>query len=110
MLLYHGTSYENSLSIKMNGFDFNKVGSNYGKTYGRGIYFTPNYETAKFYAGDTGIVILTNAKITPHYLTRDVSPNSKKKIRIPNDKVYNCIVSPNNDEYLILYPTNINIM
>lgn len=103
MILYHGTSCNNAISILKKGFDFNKVGSNYGITYGKGIYFTPNYETAKFYAGENGIIISMNVDIIPYYLKKDISPNSKKKIKIPKDKDYNCIVSPSKDEYLILY-------
>ena len=103
MKLYHGTSSLNAISILKNGFDFNKVGSNYGITYGKGIYFTPNYETARFYAGENGIILSMDVSITPYYLVKDISPNSKKKIKLPRDQDYNCIVSPNKDEYLILY-------
>jgi len=79
MLLYHGTNTSNGISILKNGFDFNKVGSNYGLTYGKGIYFTPNYKTAQFYAGENGIVLSMHVLITPYYLVKDISPNSKKK-------------------------------
>jgi len=103
MLLYHGTSSSNVISILKNGFDFNKVGSNYGITYGKGIYFTPNYESALFYAGENGIVLSMNISIVPYYLVKDISPSSKKKIKLTRDEDYNCIVSPNKDEYLILY-------
>ena len=103
MKLYHGTSSLNAISILKNGFDFNKIGSNYGTTYGKGIYFTPNYKTARFYAGKNGIVLKMDIKITPYYLVKDYSPNSKKKLKLPKDQYYNCIVSPNKDEYLILY-------
>lgn len=102
-MLYHGTSSLNAISILKNGFDFNRAGSNFGVTYGKGIYFTPNYETAKFYAGKNGIVLSMNIPVIPYYLVKNISPNSKKKIKIPKDKAYNCIVSPNKDEYLILY-------
>ena len=55
MKLYHGTSISNALSIMNEGFNLKKAGSNYGTTYGKGIYFTPNYKTAKFYAEENGI-------------------------------------------------------
>ena len=48
MLLYHGTTKENAINILKDGFDFEKSGSCWGNTYGKGIYFTPNYETARF--------------------------------------------------------------
>lgn len=103
MLLYHGTSMSNAISILNNGFDFKKAGSNYGTTYGKGIYFTPNYKIARFYAGENGIVLSMDISIIAYYLVKDISPNSKKKIKLPQDKDYNCIVSPNKEEYLILY-------
>ena len=101
--LFHGTSRENALSIMENGFDFSKSGSNWGNTYGKGIYFSPNEETARFYAGENGIVISLKIEIDPYYLTQDISPNSKKKIKLPENENYNCIVNPNGDEYLVLY-------
>jgi hypothetical protein len=101
MLLYHGTSVENALSILKNGFSFEKCGSNWGKTYGHGIYFTPNYDTAKFYAGDKGIVLSIDIAINGYKLNKYLSPNSKKKIKIPED--YNCVISPDEDEYLVKY-------
>ena len=103
MKLYHGTSSQNAISILQNGFDFNKSGSNWGKTYGKGIYFTPNYDTARFYAETNGIVLSFDLKIEPYYLKKDISPSTKKKLTITNNKTYNCIVSPNKDEYLVLY-------
>ena len=63
--LYHGTSVKNALSILQNGFDLGKAGENWGTTYGKGVYFTPNYETAKFYAGEDGVVLSLNLKINP---------------------------------------------
>jgi hypothetical protein len=82
MILYHGTSRSNALSILKNGFDINKSGSCWGNTYGKGIYFSPNYNTAKFYAGDNGIVLSFDIIIKPLYLKKDYSPSSKKKIKI----------------------------
>lgn len=102
MLLYHGTTKENAINILKDGFDFEKSGSSWGNTYGKGIYFTPNYETARFYATNDGIVLSLNIEIKPFFLVKDISPSSKKKIKIDREK-YNCIVSPNKDEYLILY-------
>ena len=105
MILYHGTSYSNALNILKTGFDFEKSGSNWGNTYGKGIYFTPNYDTAKFYASSNGIILSMNININALYLEKDISPNSKKIKNIYKNinKNINCIVSPNKDEYLILY-------
>ena len=49
MILYHGTSYENSLLIKKNGFSFDFCGKNWGSTYGDAIYLTNCKLTAKCY-------------------------------------------------------------
>jgi len=100
MLLFHGTSTDNALSILACGFDFNRAGENWGTTYGKGIYFSPNYETAKFYAGPTGIVLSFELKINPYYLSKDIRPNSKKKIIIPPQ--HDSIINPNGDECIIL--------
>ena len=102
MLLYHGTSAENAISILKNGFDFTRSGCCWGNTYGKGIYFSPNYKTAKFYAGENGVVLSFQINIEAFFMTRDISPSSKKKLKIDESK-YNCIVNPNKDEYLILY-------
>jgi len=100
MILYHGTSVINALSIMNNGFNLDKCGSNWGNTYGKGIYFTPNYETARFYAGNEGIVIKVNIKINGQQLKKYYSPNSKNKPKIEHGK--NALISVDNDEYLVV--------
>ena len=101
MLLYHGTSEKNAINILNEGFNFELSGSCWGNTYGKGIYFSPNYETARFYAENDGIVVSLNIEIKPFFLDKDISPSSKKKLKIDKEK-YNCIVNPNKDEYLKL--------
>lgn len=108
MKLYHGTSVINGILILKNGFDINKSGSNWGVTYGKGIYFTPNYETARFYAGNDGMVISLNININPFYLTKDVKPNSKKKPKIPEG--YDSLINPNGDEVIILNMDVFNVI
>lgn len=98
--LYHGTSFENTLLILKNGFDFNRAGNNWGTTYGKGIYFSPNYETARFYATEKGIVISLKLNINPYKLLKDIKPNSKKRLNIP--KIYDSLINPNEDEVIIL--------
>lgn len=102
MLLFHGTSQKNGINILNDGFSFEQIGSCWGNTYGKGIYFTPNYETARFYAGNEGIVLSFEIKIKALFLEKDISPSSKIKLKIDRKK-YNCIVNPNKDEYIILY-------
>ena len=99
--LYHGTSKEAALSIMCNGFDLKHGGKNWGCTYGKGIYFTPNEATARFYAGEDGIVISVDIVIYPHYLKHAKSVSSKKRIKIPDG--CNCLVSPDKDEYVVFW-------
>ena len=101
MKLYHGTSSDKALSILKNGFDFNRIGENWGTTYGKGIYLTPEYETAKFYAGDDGIVLGFTLDVNPYKLSKDVRPNTRKKI-VPLE--FDSIINPNQDEIVILKP------
>ena len=100
-LLYHGTSVSDAISILKSGFDFSRCGSNWGSTYGKALYFTPNYETARCYAGENGIVLSFALTIIPYYIKRDISPNSKKKFKLPDG--FNCLVNPNGDEYVVFY-------
>tara|TARA_Y100000591_G_scaffold333260_1_gene375097 strand:+ start:20511 stop:20873 length:363 start_codon:yes stop_codon:yes gene_type:complete len=102
MKLYHGTSTNKALSILKSGFDFNRIGENWGTTYGKGIYLTPEYETAKFYAGDDGIVLGFTLDVNPYRLTRDVKPNTRKKIVVPVE--FDSIINPKGDEVVILNP------
>ena len=97
--LYHGTSVKNALSILQHRFDLGKAGENWGTTYGKGVYFTPNYETAKFYAGEDGIVLSVNLEINPYELKKDIRPNSKRKIKIPYE--FDSIINPNKDEVIV---------
>ena len=73
MLLYHGTSEKNAINILNKGFNFELRGSCWGNTYGKGIYFTPNYDTAKFYAGEDGVVLSFEINIKPYFMTKDMS-------------------------------------
>ena len=84
--LYHGTSKQNGLQILESGFDFKKSGSNWGNTYGKGIYFTPNYETAQFYAGKDGIVISRQLVIEAFYLIKDICKKNTNIIWMKNLK------------------------
>ena len=107
MLLYHGTKEKNALSILKNGFDFSRAGENWGITYGKGIYFTPNYETAKFYAGEDGIILSFNLNINPYKLKKDRSPNGKLREKIPLD--VDSIINPNGDEIVIINSEKLKI-
>ena len=119
MILYHGTSKENAKSIKRNGFSLEYAGKNWGSTYGKAIYFTNCYETAKIYAGDFGEILKVNIKdINFLKLNKDYSPNNKRDIRkikfiimyisLNSDK--NCIINDNLNEYIFFNKFTYTIM
>lgn len=97
--LYHGTTQINALSILRDGFDFSKCGSNWGSTYGKGIYFSPSYDEAQFYAGEDGMVLSFELDLECYYLKKDISPSKKAKFKVPDG--YNCLVNPSESEYVV---------
>lgn len=98
MILYHGTTVDSMLSILKHGFTFDHVGKNWGSTYGKGIYFTPNYETARCYAGLDGIVLSFKLEIKEYRLLKKLqSPSSKK-----NKYNTKWLITPDFDEYIML--------
>ena len=99
MLLYHGTTTTSMVNILDKGFTFDHCGKNWGSTYGKGIYFTPNYETAKCYAGKDGVVLSFDFDVKDyHLLTKLHRPSSKKQ------KYHTkWLITPDFDEYIMLY-------
>lgn len=109
MILYHGTSKENAESIKRNGFSLEYTGKNWGSTYGKAIYFTNCYKTAKCYAGQSGEVLTVDIKNVNYLkLDKDYSQTDKKHIReIKSIIMYvmfnsnkNCLLNYNENEYI----------
>jgi hypothetical protein len=109
MILYHGTSKENAESIKRNGFSLEYTCKNLGSTYGKAIYFTNCYKTAKCYAGQSGEVLTVDIKNVNYLkLDKDYSPTDKKHIReIKSIIMYvmfnsnkNCLLNYNGNEYI----------
>ena len=109
MILYHGTSKENAESIKRNGFSSEYIGKNWGSTYGKAIYFTNCYKTAKCYTGLSGVVLTIYIKNVNYLkLHKDYSPNDKKHIKeIKSIIMYllinsnkNCLLNYNENEYI----------
>ena len=99
MLLYHGTTIESALNILLKGFQFDHAGKNWGSTYGKAIYFTPNYETAKCYAGPDGIILSFSLDISDFYLLKNfISPSKRHKVKT-NKK---WLITPDLDEYIML--------
>jgi hypothetical protein len=103
MILYHGTTYENAIGITSTmTFDISKTGENWGNTFGPGIYFTPNIETAKVYAGKTGVVLMCDIVANGYQLKRNYSVSNRndrreiKRLLRENE----CIISKDMDEYI----------
>ena len=99
MILYHGTSQASALNILSIGFSFEHSGKNWGSTYGKGIYFTPNYETARCYAGNDGIVMQFDMNIENYYLLKNLQRPTSKKIKYSSK----WLITPDFDEYIMLY-------
>jgi maltose-binding protein MalE len=99
MILYHGTTTTSMVNILDKGFTFDHCGKNWGSTYGKGIYFTPNYETAKCYAGTDGVVLSLDINVKDyHLLTKLHRPSSiKQKYHTK------WLITPDFDEYIMLY-------
>lgn len=118
-ILYHGTSKENANSIRQDGFSLDYSGTGWGSTYGKAIYFTKCYNTAKIYAGYDGEVIKVNIKnINYLKLDRDYSPSCKNNIRkikslimyvkLNSDK--NCLITNNENEYIFFKDFHYNFI
>ena len=105
VILYHGTSKENALSITQNGFSLDRSGDNWGNTYGKGVYFSKQLEDAIVYAGNDGVVLMCDLYVKGFHLNRDYSPTErydrreiKKLIHGLTD--YNCLISRDQSEYI----------
>tara|TARA_A100001015_G_scaffold300172_1_gene385227 strand:- start:769 stop:1131 length:363 start_codon:yes stop_codon:yes gene_type:complete len=104
MILYHGTSKENAESIKRNEFSFEYIGKNWGSTYGKAIYFTNCYKTAKCYSGLSGVVLIVNIEnIDYQKLHKDYSPNDKKHIRQIKSIIMNLLINSSKNCLLNYY-------
>lgn len=99
MILYHGTNISAALNILNEGFNFNYSGKNWGNTYGKGIYFTSNHETAKCYAGENGIILKFDLDISDStILTKSYSPCKRFKLKTHTK----WLITPDHDEYIML--------
>lgn len=94
MILYHGTSIQSMIGILNNGFAFDHCGKNWGSTYGKGIYFTPNYETARCYAGEDGVVLSFVIDVTDYKVL--------SKFKRPKKIQKKWLITPDFDEYIML--------
>lgn len=109
MILYHGTSKENAESIKRTGFSIDYAGKNWGSTYGKAIYFTNCYKTAKCYSGQVGeVLVIEVVNLNPLKLNKDYSPNDKKHTREIKSIIMhvivntnkNCLINYHGEEYI----------
>lgn len=111
MLLYHGTTRDNGENIiKEQSFNLDRTGENWGVTYGKGVYLTPNLEEAKRY-GD--MVLVVKCEIKEYKLNQRFSPNDKKHKKLLNKLIrkeieegeYDSLVTLDEDEYILFRPT-----
>ena len=108
MFLYHGTTTENANTIILQQkFDLNLCGSQWGSTYGKGIYFSPSKQEARVY-GETILQIETNVeplKLDKHYSPND--RNHKRQIKkILYTLVPDALFSCDNKEVVIFNTEN----
>ena len=66
MWLYHGTTEENLEKIIKEGFKEDKIGTGWGLTCGRGVYFSKDKYIANVYGYNIGKVLAVNLDIKPY--------------------------------------------
>ena len=108
MILYHGTTTENANTIILQQkFDINLCGSQWGSTYGKGIYFSPSKQEASVY-GETILQIETN--VEPLKLDKHYSPTNKQHKRQIKKILYticpDALLSSDNKELVIFNTEN----
>jgi len=83
MLIYHSSnSVESTYKILREGFDKKYIGSGYGSTFGRGIYFTPNFEYACTYNIDIKEIIKCEIDIYKYKcISYDMNTNTNNNIK-----------------------------
>ena len=118
--LYHGSFLKNLNSIIMNGFDPRQIGSNWGATYGKGIYFTDNPIIASTYS-NTNIILKVKVNLIPlklrKYYRADVRKDQLELEKLRQNAIlegYNSFEtlplkdSEMEDVEIILFPEYIN--
>lgn len=82
--LYHGGPLTKLNNMLSNGFrkprEHSAHGSNYGKTFGPGLYFTKSVDVARFYSDDGPILKIDLNKTLRLYEIKPISPNDKRKL------------------------------
>ena len=110
MLLYHGTTRDNGKNIiKHQSFNLDRTGENWGTTYGKGVYLTPNIEEAKKY-GD--MILVIECEIKQYKLSQKYSPNDRKHKKTLKKIIrkeieegdYDSLVTVDEDEYILFKP------
>jgi len=112
-ITYHGTDDKNLPSLFANSFDSN-LKSGYGKTFGFGVYTTPNIKYASMYS-DTNKVLI--CKIETNKYIKISKTNAKQKNKEYKEilKNYDLIIiedetNPDCPEYLCPNPLNVSII
>ena len=111
---YHGSDPSKLESIIEKGFDLSLIGTGWGTTYGRGIYFSLDPKVANIYSGNTGYIIEADIRYIPYYLKKNYSPTNRRhrnelqKLREKaEEERYTCFVPQNREEIILFYPSDI---
>ena len=114
MKAYHGSDLSKLESIIEKGFDPSLIGTGWGTTYGRGIYFSPDPKVANIYSGNTGYIIEAEIRYIPYYLKKNYSSTNRhhrrelQKLRGKAEaEGYTCFVSQNREEIILFDSSDI---
>ena len=75
--LYRGGNINTYKSIIKQGFDLSKIGTNYGLTLGKGIYFSPSKTEALGYSKDRLTILEIPVKLRSYKLSKSYSIDDK---------------------------------
>lgn len=88
MLLYHGGSIEKLTNMVTGGFrqprERSDHGDNFGKTYGSGLYFSPDFEFALSYSKECGydkVIRVNLPRELKLYKQKLISPTNRSQRR-----------------------------
>ena len=115
VILYHGTTKENALGISRSGFSTEYSGTNWGSTFGKGVYFTNNMDEAFVYSGNNGVVLMIDVDINGFQLRKNYSPTDrndrreiKKLITTLKNSNYNCLITKDEKEFVFFNGVSFN--
>ena len=101
--VYRGSSH--AKEIVRDGFDVSKIGTGWGLTYGRGIYFTRDIREAQCYGPD---ILVCSIRYKPYTLCREYTPKRKQDTRelqalrdMAIEQGYSCFENKSGSEIIV---------